>query len=91
MKTPSLFSIVAAATLSSCVAPPPQQINYTERGDIYAAGRPVHRIVDDIPCSPPGTVNVSIDTWAEYQNLRYQQGMRDAENQAFAEKHLRGW
>ncbi len=42
MKTPSLFSIVAAATLSSCVVPPPQQINYTERGDIFAAGRPVH-------------------------------------------------
>ncbi|MBP7822919.1 hypothetical protein KA050_01060 [Candidatus Gracilibacteria bacterium] len=91
MKTPSLFSIVAAATLSSCVVPPPQQINYTERGDIFAAGRPVHGVMDNIPYSPPGTVNIPIEEWARFQNLQYQQKLRDAENQAFAEKHLRGW
>jgi hypothetical protein len=47
--------------------------------------------MDNIPYSPPGTVNIPIEEWARFQNLQYQQKLRDAENQAFAEKHLRGW
>ncbi len=91
MKTSFSLPLIVTLGLSSCVVPPPQQINYTERGDIYAAGRPVHRVVDEIPPAPGGTVNISVDEWARLQSLQYQQKLRDAENQAFAEKHLHGW
>lgn len=92
MKT-TLFSIVAAASvLTSCeTAHHNIQINHTDRGDINTAGYPVHRVVDSIPYSPSGTVNISVDEWARFQNLQFQQKLRDEENQAFAEKHLRGW
>ena len=93
MKTTLLSLAAAASVLTSCETAPHHNIhvNHTDRGDIFDAGYPVHRVVDSIPYSPPGTVNISTDEWARFQNLQYQQKLRDAENQAFAEKHLRGW